>query len=155
MNEGKRDWSVAVAFVAFAVLAVSGALFSRYSAGLAGRALAAQLKAPDAAWEPIHEGAVIGRILEGERARYLVALPLAGQRVILAATLRSDAAIEEATLLGTGAHASFGRRLAAAMNGPGRAAALSYSPIDRAVASVYRALSASLREAQASQGARR
>lgn len=155
MSEGGRDWSVAVAFAAFAALAVCCALFSRYSAGLADRALAANLKAPDAVWEPIREGAVIGRVAGADRARYLVALQFAGRRVILAATVRQDAAIEDATLLGSGAHASFGRRLVAAMNGPGRAAALSYSPIDRAAASVYRALSESLREAQASQGDRR
>lgn len=155
MNEGKRDWSVAVAFAAFAALAVSCALLSRYSAGLAGRAVAARLNAPDSVWEPVREGSLVGRVADGDRTRYLVALPLGGQRVVLSTTLRSDSTIEAASLLGSGAHASFGRRLAAALNGPGRAAALSYSPIDRAVASVYRALSESLREAQASQGVRR
>lgn len=155
MNQGKRDWSVAGSLAAFAALAVCCALFSRYSASLAARAVAAQLESPDAVWEPVREGSLVGRVAGGDRARYLVALPLGGQSVVLSATLRPDSTIEAATLLSSGAHASFGRRLAAALNGPGRAAALSYSPIDRAVASVYRALSDSLREAHASQGARR
>jgi hypothetical protein len=155
MNEAKRDWSVAVVFATFAALAVCSALFSRYSSGQAGRALAAQLKSPEFVWEPVREGSLVGRVADGGRTRYLVALPLGGQRVVLSATLRSDATIEDAALLGSGSHASFGRRLVAALNGPGKAAALSYSPTDRSVASVYRALGESLREAHASQGDRR
>lgn len=155
MNEGKRDWSVAVAFAAFAALAVCCAMFSSYSADSAGRAVAVLLKSSGASWEPVREGSLVGRVANGDRVRYLVAVPFGGQRAVLSATLRPDSTIEAATLLGSGAHASFGRRLAAALNGPDRAAALSYSPIDRAVASVYRALNESLREARASQGVRR
>lgn len=152
MSEGKRDWNLAIALGVFAALAVSCALFSRYSAGLAGRSFSARLTAPDAAWEPIREGAVIGRAAEGARSRYLVAMPFFGRRVIISATLRRDGSVEGATLLDPGSQATFGRRLVAAMNGPGRTAALSYSPLDRAAESAYRALGESLREAQAAQG---
>ncbi|TFG84162.1 MAG: hypothetical protein E4H20_03945 [Spirochaetales bacterium] len=134
INFRKPDASLVVTTAVIFVLALAGALSSRYASRLSSadfNTLLAPGSNASSTWELLREGPVVGRTVNLENvATYLIVISLSGGTLRAAIVVGKDGETRSARVLGSSSGMPYFKRLGVLIQGLGTAQSVGYSPLD-------------------------